>query len=284
MVADEAPGTSGVMATDARPREELKQMFTEFARNGGANVRGRLIEAHLGLAEHLAWRFAHRGESHDDLVQVASIALIKAVDGFDPDRGVEFTTFATKTILGELKRHFRDKGWAIRAPRRLQELYLHLNQSVATLSQELGRSPTIAELAADTGATEEQVLEALEAGQSYRSTSLDSAGPDEEGVGSRLGAEAEGFGVAEWRAILEPHVQTLPEREQTILRLRFVDGLTQSEIASQIGLSQMHVSRLLAHSLSTLRQSLGQIEGERLPAGQRDDSGSPRSSRGPEAL
>ena len=191
---------------------------------------------------------------------MASIALIKAVDRFDPERGVEFTTFATQTILGELKRHFRDKGWAIRAPRRLQELYLHLNQSVASLSQSLGRSPTIAELAADTGATEEQVLEALEAGQSYRSTSLDSAGPDDEGLGSRLGVEAEGMGVAEWRTILEPHVQALPEREQTILRLRFVDCLTQSEIATRIGLSQMHVSRLLVHSLKTLRGRIGEIE------------------------
>jgi RNA polymerase sigma-B factor len=248
------------MSTDARPREELKQMFAELARSGDSDLRSQLIEAHVGLAEYLARRFVYRGESYDDLVQVASIALIKAVDRFDPERGVEFTTFATKTILGELKRHFRDKGWAIRAPRRLQELYLNLNQSVATLSQELRRSPTIAELAADTGATEEQVLEALEAGQSYRSTSLDSAGPDEEALGSRLGVEAEGMAEAEWRTVLEPHVQALPKREQTILRLRFVDGLTQSEIASQIGLSQMHVSRLLVQTLATLRERCGEVE------------------------
>jgi RNA polymerase sigma-B factor len=250
-----------VIPTDARPREELRQMFADLARSGDANLRSQLIEAHIGLAEHLARRFVYRGEAYDDLVQVASIALIKAVDRFDPERGVEFTTFATKTILGELKRHFRDKGWAIRAPRRLQELYLHLNQSVASLSQVLGRSPTIAELAADTGASEEQVLEALEAGQSYRSTSLDSAGPDEEGLGARLGVETEEMGVAEWRTILEPHVRSLPEREQTILRLRFVDGLTQSEIAARIGLSQMHVSRLLVHSLATLRESCADLEG-----------------------
>jgi RNA polymerase sigma-B factor len=250
------------MSTDARPRQELREMFVELSRTGDSKVRGELVEAHIGLAEHLARRFVYRGESYDDLIQVASIALIKAVDRFDPAREVEFTTFATKTILGELKRHFRDKGWAIRAPRRLQELYLHLNQSVATLSQQLKRSPTIAELAADTGATEEQVLEALEAGQSYRSTSLDSAGPDDEGLGSRLGVEAEGMGVAEWRTMLEPHVAALPDREQMILKLRFVDGLTQSEIATQIGLSQMHVSRLLVHSLRTLRESIGEIEDE----------------------
>ena len=185
--------------------------------------------------------------------------MIKAVDRFDPDRGVEFTTFASKTILGELKRHFRDKGWAIRAPHRLQELYLRLNHSVASLSQELGRSPTIAELAADTGAPEEHVLEALEAGQSYRSKSLDSTDSDDEGLGSRLGADAQGMGTVELRATLEPHIRALPEREQVILRLRFVAGLTQSEIASALGISQMHVSRLLAHSLTTLRGRYGEI-------------------------
>lgn len=249
------------MVDGAESPHTPRESWVEFASTREPSLREKLITENLGLARRLAHRFAHRGQSYDDLSQVASIALIKAVDRFDPERGVEFTTFATKTILGELKRHFRDKGWAIRAPRRLQELYLHLNQSVASLSQVLGRSPTIAELAADTGATEEQVLEALEAGQSYRSTSLDSAGPDEEGLGSRLGVDAEGMGVAEWRTILEPHVQALPEREQTILRLRFVDGLTQSEIAAQIGLSQMHVSRLLVHSLATLRERFGDIEG-----------------------
>jgi len=237
-------------------------MFVQLARDGDRELRAELIEAHLGLAEHLARRFVYRGESYDDLVQVASIALIKAVDRYDPARGVEFSTFATKTVLGEVKRHFRDKGWAIRAPRRLQELYLQLNHSVSALSQTLGRSPTIAELAADTGAGEEQVLEALEAGQSYRSMSLDGPGPDDEGLGARLGTEAEGLGVAEWRTVLEPHVQALPEREQTILRLRFIDGLTQSEIAARIGLSQMHVSRLLVRSLATLRARLGEVEGE----------------------
>ncbi len=249
-----------MMSAHARPREDLKEMFSEFARGGDRGLRTELVEAHIGLAHHLARRFVYRGEPYDDLVQVGSLALIKAVDRFDPDRGVEFTTFASQTILGELKRHFRDKGWAIRAPRRLQELYLQLNHSVATLSQELGRSPTIAELAADTGAPEEQVLEALEAGRSYRSTSLDSPGPDDEGLSSRLGAEAEGMSTVEWRATLEPHVQALPVREQTILRLRFIDGLTQSEIASQMGMSQMHVSRLLAHSLATLRERCAEVE------------------------
>ena len=234
-------------------------MFAELAHTGDQGIRSQLIEGHIGLAHHLAHKFVYRGEPYEDLVQVGSLALIKAVDRFDPDRGVEFTTFASKTILGELKRHFRDKGWAIRAPRRLQELYLQLNHSVASLSQELGRSPTIAELASDTGAPEEQVLEALEAGLSYRSTSLDSSGPDEEGLGSRLGVEEPDMGTVEWRVTLEPHVQALPEREQTILRLRFIAGLSQSEIASHMGISQMHVSRLLAHSLTTLRERCGEV-------------------------
>ncbi len=246
--------------TETRPREELREMFSEYARSRDQQLRSLLIEAHIGLAHHLARRFAYRGEPYDDLVQVGSLALIKAVDRFDPDRGVEFTTFASKTILGELKRHFRDKGWAIRAPRRLQELYLQLNHSVAALSQELGRSPTIAELAADTGAPEDQVLEAFEAGQSYRSTSLDGASTDDEGLGSRIGTEAQEIDTIEWRATLEPHIKSLPERERDILRLRFVAGLTQSEIATRIGLSQMHVSRLLAHSLTSLRRSCCEVE------------------------
>lgn len=235
-------------------------MFADFARTGDDALRSQLVEAHLGLAQHLARKFVYRGEPYDDLVQVASLALIKAVDRFDPDRGFEFTTFATRTILGELKRHFRDKGWAIRAPRRLQELYLQLNQSVGSLSQELGRSPTIGELAADTGSREEDVLEALEAGRSYRSTSIDNPGLDDEGIGTRLGQEAPGMAAAEWRAVLAPHVQALPERQQTILRLRFIDGLTQSEIATRIGISQMHVSRLMAQSLATLRERCGEFE------------------------
>ncbi len=242
------------MTVEVRDRAGLRAMFVEFAHDRAPDLRDRLIEAHIGLAEHLARRFTHRGEPYDDLAQVSSLGLIKAVDRFDPGRGVEFTTYATKTILGELKRHFRDKGWAVRAPRRIQELYLHLGQAIGQLSQELGRSPTIRELAAHTGASEDDVIEALEAGQAYRSASLDSAGPDEEGLGARLGVDDERFGDAEWRALLLPHLEKLAERDREILRLRFSEGLTQSEIASRIGISQMHVSRLLSRSLNTLRQ------------------------------
>lgn len=245
------------MSVQVRSREDLREKFADFARSRQAELRSTLVEAHLGLAEHLARRFTHRGEPYDDLVQVASLGLIKAVDRFDPARGVEFTTYATKTMLGELKRHFRDKGWAVRAPRRIQELYLHLGQAVAQMSQELGRSPTIRELAHATSASEDDVIEALEAGQAYRSASLDSAGPDEEALIERLGVEDERFRDAEWRAVLEPHLERLAPRDREILRLRFVDGLTQSEIATRIGISQMHVSRLLSRSLGALRQACG---------------------------
>jgi RNA polymerase sigma-B factor len=209
------------------------------------------------LAEYLARRFANRGEPLDDLVQVASLGLIKAVDRFDPTREVAFSTYATHTIVGELKRHFRDKGWAVRAPRRMQELYLSLGKVVAALGQELGRSPTIAELAAEVQVSEEEVLEALEAGQAYRSTSLDAPAGTEEGetLGARLGGEDPSLEDAESRATLSPLLGQLGRRERLILHLRFFDGLTQSEIANRLGISQMHVSRLLARSVSQLRNA-----------------------------
>jgi RNA polymerase sigma-B factor len=241
---------------DAGQRDELRRKFAQFADSRDPRLRDELIEAHLGLAEYLARRFSNRGEPLDDLVQVASVGLLKAVDRFDPERAVEFSTYATHTIVGELKRHFRDKGWAVRAPRRMQELYLRLGKIVSSLSQELGRSPTIQELAAEAQVSEEEVLEALEAGQAYRFASLDAPSPgDDEGdsMSAHLGEEDPGMVDAEHRAALSPLVAKLPQREQTILHLRFFDGLTQSEIASRLGISQMHVSRLLARSLAQLR-------------------------------
>ena len=242
----------------AASRAEMKEKFRDFARSRDDRLRAELVEANLGLAEQLARRFTRRGEPYDDLVQVSSLGLIKSVDRFDPDRGVEFTTFATKTILGELKRHFRDKGWAVRAPRRVQELYLDLGHAVATLTQELRRPPTIAELSAASGASEDEVIEALEAGRGYRSASLDDAEPGDEALASRLGAEDRTFGDAEWRVVLSPHLQTLPARDRAILRYRFVDGLTQTEIADRVGISQMHVSRRLTRLLASLRDVCAQ--------------------------
>ncbi len=244
------------MTFDADQRDDLRRKFAEFAETRSPETRASLIEAHLGLAEYLARRFSNRGEPLDDLVQVASVGLLKAVDRFDPERGVEFSTYATHTIVGELKRHFRDKGWAVRAPRRMQELYLRLGKLVSTLSQELGRSPTIPELANEAQVSEEEVLEALEAGQAYRFASLDAPSPGEEegdSLGTHLGEDDAGMADAEHRVTLSPLLAQLPPREQTILHLRFFEGMTQSEIASRLNISQMHVSRLLARSLAQLR-------------------------------
>jgi RNA polymerase sigma-B factor len=246
------------MALSPEQRAELRVKFAEYAQTKDPATRDHLIEAHIGLAEFLARRFTNRGEVLDDLVQVASLGLVKAVDRYDPERGVEFSTYATHTIVGELKRHFRDKGWAVRAPRRMQELYLRLSKVVGTLSQELGRSPTIQELAAETQVSEEDVLEALEAGQAYRSASLDAPtgrGDDDTDstMGAMLGSDDAGLADAERRAALAPLLSKLAPREQTILHLRFFEGLTQSEIATRLGISQMHVSRLLARSLAEMR-------------------------------
>jgi len=244
--------------SDTPDRDELRRKFAAFATSRDTALRDQLIEAHLGLAEYLARRFSNRGEPMDDLVQVASVGLVKAVDRFDPERAVEFSTYATHTIVGELKRHFRDKGWAVRAPRRMQELYLRLGKLVSAMSQEMGRSPTIPELAAEAQVSEEEVLEALEAGQAYRFTSLDAPSPgdeDSDSLASHLGEDDPGLRDAEHRAALSPLIAKLPEREQMILHLRFFEGLTQSEIASRLGISQMHVSRLLARSLQQLRSA-----------------------------
>jgi RNA polymerase sigma-B factor len=245
------------MTQDSNQRAELRVMFTEYVATKDPAVRDQLVEAHLGLAEYLARRFNNRGEPLDDLVQVASVGLVKAVDRFDPERNVEFSTYATHTIVGELKRYFRDKGWAVRAPRRMQELYLRLSKVISSLSQELGRSPTVEELAAEAEVSTEEVLEALEAGQAYRFASLDAPAPgaEEEGesVGSRFGADDPHMIDADNRASLSPLLSRLPEREQLILHMRFFEGLTQSEIATRLEISQMHVSRLLARSLAQLR-------------------------------
>ena len=223
-------------------------------------VRDHLVTMHLALVEHLARRFRDRGEPHEDLVQVGTIGLIKAVDRFDLDRGVEFSTYATPTIVGEIKRHFRDRGWAIRVPRRLQEMRLLLNRATAELTQQYGRSPTVAELAAHLGVTQDEVLEGLDSAQAYATASLDaSGGSDDDSGGSfmatlgELDTELEGV---ENRESLKPLLAALPEREQRILALRFFQNKTQSQIAQEVGLSQMHVSRLLARTLATLRTQL----------------------------
>jgi len=255
-LAPEAPGERRQLMERPRPGDDGIERFRDLTIAQDPKVRDELITRHLGLAHQLARRFSGRGELHDDLVQVASIALVKAVDRFDPERGVQFSTFATTCIIGELKRHFRDRGWAVRAPRRIQELYLEIGQNIDRLSQELGRPPTVAELAVAIGTTEDAVLEAMEAGRGYRAASLDAPDDNSQTMADSLGSDDERISHVEDRSVLAMALEALPERDQVIIRLRFIDGLTQSEIAQQLGISQMHVSRLLAATLQRLRTSL----------------------------
>jgi RNA polymerase sigma-B factor len=222
-------------------------------------VRDELVEMHLALVEYLARRFRNRGEPLDDLVQVATIGLIKSVDRFDLERGVEFSTYATPTIVGEIKRHFRDKGWAIRVPRRLQELKLALAKATSDLSQKNGRAPTVAELAQHLGMSEEDILEGLESANAYSAVSLDApdAGDDDSpAVADSLGTTDAALEGVEYRESLKPLLEKLPPREKKILLLRFFGNMTQSQIAAELGISQMHVSRLLARTLAQLREGL----------------------------
>lgn len=222
-------------------------------------LRDELVETHLPLVEYLARRFRNRGEPLDDLVQVATIGLIKSVDRFDLERGVEFSTYATPTIVGEIKRHFRDKGWAIRVPRRLQELKLALTKATGELSQKNGRSPTVAELAAHLQLTDEEILEGLESANAYSAVSLDApdgGDDDSPAVADSLGIVDDALEGVEYRESLKPLLERLPPREKKILLLRFFGNMTQSQIAAELGISQMHVSRLLARTLAQLREGL----------------------------
>ena len=258
------PRTSSRWGDAERARErELIAVMASVPEDDPAHRRARdeLVTLHLPLVHFLARRFRDRGEPLEDLVQVGTIGLIKAVDRFDPQRGVEFSTYATPTIVGEIKRHFRDKGWAIRVPRRLQELRMALGQATAELSQKSGRSPTVAELAAHLGISEDEVIEGLEGAQAYSTTSLDAQvggddGDDSPSLGDRLGSEDLDLEAVEYRESLKPLLAALPSRERRILALRFFHGMTQSEIADEVGISQMHVSRLLAKSLATLREGM----------------------------
>jgi RNA polymerase sigma-B factor len=227
-----------------------------FARlPGDADAREELARRFLPLAEYLARRFAGRGEPQDDLVQVASLGLLNAIDRFDLKRDVQFSTYAAVTIVGELKRYFRDKGWAVRVPRRLQEVGLRINAVLPELSQELGRSPTVEEIAGRCGATAEEIIEAMDASQAYSTSSLDAPGTDEGAAPiDVIGSDDPTLAVIEEWASVAPAVRDLPLRERTVLYLRFFRGLTQSEIAREVGVSQMHVSRILALTLRRLRE------------------------------
>lgn len=232
--------------------------FVEFARSRDRGLRDELIVEHLGLAKAMARRYSGRGEALDDLEQVATVGLLKAVERFEPDRGLAFSTFAVPTIVGEIKRHFRDRSWAMRVPRGLQELALALSNAVRGLTQELGRSPSLDEIAERMEVDVEQVLEAMEVNRSYSTTSLDSPGSDDDArsplLDRALAHTDPGLDAVDQRLIVEDLLASLPERERQIVELRFFEGLTQSEIAEIVGVSQMHVSRLLSRSLTQLRK------------------------------
>jgi RNA polymerase sigma-B factor len=262
---DHRPGNwSPGAAYPARPEDravrarEDRRLLESYHRTGDRAARDVVVERFLPLARQLARRY-HRGvEPLDDLVQVASLGLLKAIDRFDPSRETAFSSFAVPTILGELKRHFRDRGWSVRVPRDLQEMSVRVDRVTEEMSRELGRAPTPAEIAEHIGASTEQVLEAREAAGAYRAISLDRPRDDNEesdGMAESMGAEDPGFGLAEDAATVERLMGVLSEREREVLRLRFAEDLTQSEIGVRVGVSQMHVSRLIRQALARLREA-----------------------------
>jgi RNA polymerase sigma-B factor len=248
-------------AGDDRLARTLKErrLFARYRERDEQTARDALVERFLPLATKLARRYHRGNEPLEDLVQVASVGLLKAIDRFDPARGTAFSSFAVPTIAGELKRHYRDKGWAVRVPRDLQELALRVDRATDRLLHRLGRAPTASEIADDLGVTIEQVLEAHEAAAAYRADSLDRPVSDEDQDATRvvdtLGGDESGYGQAEDAATVESMVSVLSDREREILRLRFVEDLTQSEIGDRVGLSQMHISRLLRQAVARLRET-----------------------------
>jgi RNA polymerase sigma-B factor len=250
------PVPTAVERVHARTAELFERLHDAGTRR---DARDQLVHLHLPLVEHCARRFRHRGEPHEDLVQVGTIGLLKAIDRFETDRGVEFSTYATPTVVGEIKRHFRDKGWAIRVPRRLQELRMQVIAATEELSHALGRSPTVDELAGAIGCTAEEVHQARVSSNAYATLSLDGGDDPEDGPPSllaSLGREEPALAEVELRESLKPLIEALGERERRILLLRFFRGLTQSQIAEDVGVSQMHVSRLLTRTLQQLRTGL----------------------------
>jgi RNA polymerase sigma-B factor len=242
----------------SKAREQDRLLLRRYHESGDTSAREELIERHLPLVRSLARRYAGRGEALEDIEQVGAIGLIKAIDRFELEREVSLATYATPNVVGEIKRHFRDKGWSIRVPRALQELNASMSSAIDRLTSRLGRSPSIAEIAAELKSSPEDVLEALEVGSAYSTVSLSTGPGGEEDLDplETIGEEDAGFGQMETRAALEPAFGHLPEREREILRMRFEEGLPQTQIADRVGLSQMHVSRLIRKSLATMRDEL----------------------------
>ncbi len=237
----------------------LDDLFEEYRTTGDRSVRNRLVEAHRGLAASIANDYRGRGVELDDLVQIAMLGTLKAVERFDPERGIPFSSFASRTVNGEIKRYFRDRTWAVRPPRSAQERHLDLRRARSGLSTQLGRAPTVAELAAQMDISSDEVLDALEAGAAYRATSLDARRPgddDTSPLAERLSTGEAPSRPVEMRVLVDQLLSALPPREAAIMRLRFYEDMTQSEIAEQLGISQMHVSRLMRRCLDELREIL----------------------------
>jgi RNA polymerase sigma-B factor len=240
----------------------LTPLFTELAalppdHPDRVELRNKLVTGYLPVVQHIARRFAGRGEPVDDLEQAGTVGLLNAVDRFEPDRGIDFLSYAVPTITGEVRRHFRDRTWSMRVPRRLKDLQSSINGAVGPLSQQLGRAPRPSEIAARLGISTEEVVEGLDAQQAYRSTSLDElvSGADTTLTDTLGFADAE-LEKVEYRQTLAPLLDELPERERTILVLRFFGNMTQTQIADRVGISQMHVSRLLAQTVANLRRRM----------------------------
>lgn len=251
------PPREGKVAWDKQRTRELFRLYKE---DGDEEAREQLVVSHLNLVRFLASKFKNRGEPLDDLMQVGTIGLIKAIDRFDPARGLEFTTFATPTIMGEIKRHFRDKGWSVRVPRRLQELSAKVNQATDDLTRELQRSPSVEEVAARVGSSVDEVLEAMESSSAYSSVPLEGTGSSEDddapSVIDHYATEDADLASIDDRMAIEDVLSEFTPREQEIIRMRFNEGLTQVEIAERLGISQVQVSRMLRKVLREFQDRL----------------------------
>ena len=240
-------------------KDRTRELFRRYKEEGDDDAREQLVMSHLNLVRFLASKFKSRGEPLDDLIQVGTIGLIKAVDRFDPTRGLEFTTFATPTILGEIRRHFRDKGWSVRVPRRLQELSSKVNQTKEELTKGLQREPSVEEVATALNTTVDEVLEAMESSSAYSSVPLEGGSSGEDDTPSvidRYVSEDEELALSDDRMAIEEAIRDFSPREQEIIRMRFIDGLTQVEIAKKLGISQVQVSRLLRSTLRKLQEKI----------------------------
>lgn len=241
-------------------KQKTRELFRRYKEDGDMEAREQLVMSHLNLVRFLANKFKNRGEPLDDLVQVGYLGLLKAIDRFDPDRGLEFTTYATPTILGEIKRHFRDKGWSVRIPRRLQELSAKVNQATDTLTTQFQRSPTIQEIADYLDASVDEVLEAMESSSAYSSVPLEGTGSSENddapSVIDRYGSEDNELAFTDDRLVIEEALKGFSPREREVIELRFLKGMTQIEIAEQLGISQVQVSRLLRRTLKKIQDKI----------------------------